>query len=361
MQAGIITIFDTANYGNRLQNYAVQKILNKMGVYSITYACEKETITGLAKIKYMIHKIFQFRLAKNSAYWKGFIPRTVMFDKFNDEFIVYKRYRKIEEIDSQLDYFVLGSDQVWNPLWYDEEKCKKEAFLLTFAENSKKVCFAPSFGIQNIPEKWKKWFKLWLGEFKYISVREDEGKKIVKELTGKDAEVLIDPTLMLDKEEWMEIAKKPKKIDLSEEYILLYFLGTISNEVKKQIDEVARRYKLRIINIMDDTNLDEYINGPSEFVYLISKAKIVMTDSFHACVFSFLFDKPFIVYERNSSNMQNMMSRIETFLNKFSLERKKVGDGFHNNLFKTGYSEGYLRLKEEREAVRHFLKISMNL
>ena len=103
-----------------------------------------------------------------------------------------------------------------------------------------------------------------------------------------------------------------------------------------------------------------YVSGPEEFIFLLSKAKLVLTDSFHACVFSFLFRKPFLVYKREDTQ-NNMMSRIDTLLKKFKLQRKFVDSGLHNELFECDYDLGYEILAKERVKVIEFLKKSMNL
>lgn len=112
---------------------------------------------------------------------------------------------------------------------------------------------------------------------------------------------------------------------------------------------------------MDYTQFNVFISGPSEFIYLIEHASLVLTDSFHACVFSFLFNKPFLVYSRQSDNMENMMSRIETFLSKFHLERKYVNSGLINDVMECDYIEGFKQLEIERKKVIEFLKMSMKI
>ena len=159
----------------------------------------------------------------------------------------------------------------------------------------------------------------------------------------------------------LEFAKVSKNIDYSKPYILTYFLGNRSEQIESDMKKYAREYNYKLYNLMDYTQFNVFISGPSEFIYLIEHASLVLTDSFHACVFSFLFNKPFLVYSRQSDNMENMMSRIETFLSKFHLERKYVNSGLINDVMECDYIEGFKQLEIERKKVIEFLKMSMKI
>lgn len=272
------------------------------------------------------------------------------------------RTQKINSLSdiSNKDYYVLGSDQVWNPRWYGTNEMKKDMFLLTFADSMKKVCFAPSFGTDSIPAEWNEWFKTYLNDIPLISVREDAGAKIVKELTDKDAEVIIDPTLMLDIHEWKKIEKCPKNIDCSQPYILSYFLGGFSNRAKRDIYVYTEKYGLNLFDIMDKNNVNLYVSGPDEFIYLIEHASLVLTDSFHACVFAFLFNRPFVVYDRAGTE-KGMTSRIDTLLSKLDIQRKYERLIAEDNLFECDYEEGHRRLQEERHKTDAFLRKSLHV
>lgn len=361
MKVGIITIFDIANYGNRLQNYAVQTVLNNYHIETVTYACENEIVTPSLKLKYFIHKAGNFKFTGRASFWKGYVSKVISFEKFNKKYITFKRYHDIKEIDCDNDYFVVGSDQVWNPTWYDENENKKYAYLLTFTEKEKKVCFSPSFGVAQLPAEWQEWFKRYLNEFDTISVREDSGAELVKELTGKTATVLIDPTLMLDQEDWNRIVERPDCVESDEEYICLYFLGAIPYSAKARINELNKTMHVKIIDICDKNVAAEKFGGPGGFVYLISHAKLVLTDSFHACVFSFLYETPFLVYERQGENVSNMMSRIETLLNTFSLQNRLAAKCPEQEVFCSDYSQGKKQLITERKKVADFLKQAMKM
>lgn len=350
----IITIYEKANYGNRLQNYAVQTILENLGFDVQTISSEKGNL--IRKAKYTIERITGYRVGGDSEYWKVIAPRLMAFERFNKKYIHTKHIRKIAQI-GEADYFAIGSDQVWNPVWYEEGDLKKELFLLAFASPEKRVCFSPSFGVEELPEEWKPWFKTQLAIFPHLAVREDAGARIIKELTGKKASVLIDPTLMLGREEWNKIATRPQNINCEKKYVLTYFVGGRSDRVNNDLQKISKELNAEIYNLLDSSQVELYRMDPGEFIYLISKATLILTDSFHACVFSFLYEKPFLVYDRNDG--YRMMSRIDTLLHKFDLERKYVDSNLANDLPEHDYKRGYDTLAEERQKFMDFLKTAM--
>lgn len=190
-KVGIITINDNNNYGNRLQNYAVQEVLKKINVEHITLKNEPATNT---KNKYLLRKI---KSLLNKGTYSKIIGRKECFEKFNANINFSSKkitpYSKLDEYD----YFVVGSDQVWNPKFGR----LRDVDLLSFAKPEQRIAFSTSFAIDELPEECKNKTKKELEKFKAISVREDRGKEIVEELTGrKDVQVLVDPTMLLTSE-----------------------------------------------------------------------------------------------------------------------------------------------------------------
>lgn len=359
MKAGIVTLGDTSmNYGNRLQHYAVGAVLQDLGVRAESIEIRDGDSFGMLWLKYWMQRLSAYHLPGDSRYWKYQAPKKIQFCRFDKKYFHSRYIRKIGDI-KKFDKFVLGSDQVWNPAWYSRNPLRKELYLLTFAKPEQKVCFAPSFGAGELPEEWKPWFKEHLSSFPRISVREESGKRIVRELTGKDAEVLIDPTLMLDAKEWLQIARSPRGVDCEKPYVLTYFLGERAIEADNLMKELGEAYGFHIYNLMDYKMPGLYRSGPREFIYLIAHAGLILTDSFHGSVFSFLFEKPFLVYERQGE-YDNMFSRIETLLDKFDLRRKYANSKLKNELLESDYSVGKMHLRAEREKVRAFLRESMN-
>lgn len=358
-KAKILTIYDpNPNYGNRLQNYAVQYVLNNLGLDVTTISVEKAKITIMEWIKYILQRMSCFHFPGNKVYWQTEFQKKVFFYAFNKKYIKTQYVKSINDIEKS-DYYVIGSDQVWNPEWYRYCPIKADAFLLTFAKPEQKVCFSPSFGVDEIGDEWKTWFAKQLSTFPQIAVREQRGAEIVKSLTGKQSVVTIDPTLMLSQEEWNQLAKSPKRIDCKKNYILTYFLGGRSERVEKDLRRFEEMTGYTTYNLLDKSFPTLYRTDPSEFIYLISHAQLILTDSFHACVFSFIYKKPFLVYNRQGG--KGMMSRINTLLNKFSLERKYVESGLVNELFECDYREGYITLELERKKLMDYLTNTMHL
>lgn len=351
MKIGVVTSYDiSGNYGNKLQNYAIIYLLSREGHQVDTIVTIRDVPVWKRKFASVVNRLTNYRLLPEQLERM----KAIATDSFNQKYLnPNMNYLDGKDVSNDYDYFVIGSDQVWNPSWYDE--LKKEAFLLTFAKPEQKICISPSFGISELPDEWKPWFKEHLSTFPKISVREKEGAKIVKDLIGKDAEVLIDPTLMMNASEWREISEKPKRVDCNKPYILTYFLGGKTEKVQEEITRYCDTYGLVEYDLQKLNKHHPYASTPGEFVYMIDHAKLVATDSFHACVFSFLFQKAFLVYARVGKE-SNMMSRITTLLETFSLERKYVSSGLENDIFECDYENGFVRLKEERARFSSFVK-----
>lgn len=357
---GVITIFDrNGNFGNKLQNYAVVKTYEKIGYKCETIVLENR-ISFPEIIKSYLHCIVRFFYNRKPIVHPYSVKRLKSYQRFDGYLNLNFDYLEGKDISGKFDFFSVGSDQVWNPSFYSYDIKRKDVYLLTFADSSKKICFSPSFGIETLPKEWKEWFAQQLNTFQYLSVREQSGANIIKELTGRNASVLIDPTMMVDAEEWKKLSRIPEKVDCSRQYILTYFLGDCELSEHQDVTKISIQYDMKVYNLLDVYQPLLYTIGPEEFLYLISHACLIATDSFHACVFSFLFNKPFIVYDRKGKN-NNMNSRISNFLSTFHLERKYANSGLENDIWEHDYTEGYKQLVIEREKVIKFLRESLGV
>ena len=226
--------------------------------------------------------------------------------------------------------------------------------MLSFAKPEQRIAFSASFAIDKLPEEFKSKAKRELEKFKAISVREYRGKEIVEELTGrKDVQVLVDPTMLLNSEEWDEVAKKPEQLK-TDKYILNYFLGEISEKRRKEIERIAKENNCEIINMLDK-NSPFYQTGPSEFLYLEKNAFLICTDSFHSSVFAILYNRPFVVFDREDANVK-MNSRLDTLLKKFKLENRWYEDKITEEQLQVDYKESYMILEGERKKAKEFLE-----
>lgn len=348
----ILTINDDNNYGNKLQNYAVQEILRKQNFKPETIN-NQIGIVGINVLKKKIKNILKKFLKNKSS------KRYNKFMEFN-KYIKYSRFyidknHISNNLNNVYDFFVTGSDQVWNPTFGR----MSDIDFLTFAPKEKRNSFSASFGISEIPDDMKEYYKEKLNGLNHISVREDSGKEIIKELTGReDVEVFVDPTMLLTAEEWDKVAKKPKQLK-TDKYILNYFLGELSEERRNEINRIAKENNCEVINILDK-NSSFYETGPSEFLYLEKNAFLICTDSFHSSVFAILYNHPFIVFEREDE-LVSMNSRIETLLRKFNLKNRKFEGKITQENLNHDYREVYEILEKEREKAENFLEKALDL
>lgn len=332
MNCEIITIISN-NYGNRLQNYALQKCLEKNQINSTT----NRVVNHKIKVN-TIEFIKRHRKKKSSDF----------FSIFN-RLINWRIVDSIEKVDSdEIDYFVAGSDQIWNPMF----KFNSDREFLCFTDKSKRIAYAASIGLSELPEKEKERYKNNIMQFKAVSVRENEAADIIEELTGKRPEVVLDPTLLLNSEEWDIVAKK-SNIKIDSPYIVKYFLGIRDKKIMDQIDEFAHKNNYQIIDI---TNEKKYLIGPSEFVYLLSNSEFNFVDSFHGTVFSMIFHKEFLSFFRPKDGCGDMNSRFSTLFQKLGGFERYV-EQFPNidNLDSLDYDEVERKLLDERKKSIDFL------
>lgn len=362
MKIGISTIIDNNNYGNRLQNYASQQVLLNMGLQPITVdvifqnkyifyskSFIKNCISGIQRILNLKNeRIKSQRLRKFKIFTNKFVPNKRMF---------ISNLKNSRSNLKDFDYFITGSDQVWNYNF----RPNLDIDFLKFVDKNKRIAYASSFGVSEIPNQYKKQYAEYLNEMNHLSVREHAGQRIIKDLTGRDSEVLIDPTMMLDKIEWLKVTSKPRCMP-KKKYLLTYVLGNQTEEFKEFIFKLAKEKNLEILNLLDPLNKDIHCVDPGEFVYLINEADVMITDSFHGAVFSILMETPFVIFERQDKEV-SMNSRIDTLVSTFNMESRlsthiKSIDDVYNIDF--SHIDGIL--KHEREKAINYLKnaFSMN-
>ena len=299
--------YGNSNFGNKLQNYAVQEILKKEGLNTVNIVnvpcLNNNKVNHTEVIKLYIKGWFRYILKgdkiKDCVDPKDPKERKKNFLEFNKKIANSKHFFSFSRLQefNKYDYYFVGSDQIWNPIYGG----LSDLDLLTFTQK-KKIAISASFGIEEIPLDYKGRVEQYISKFDAISVREEAAKSIIERITNRqDVEVLIDPTMMLQKEEWDRIVKKPKEM-LPDKYIVCYFLGTETKEYISAIHKIAAEKDCEIIDL---SNLESefYCCGPSEFVYLIKTAEFVCTDSFHASVFSILYNRPFLVFDRNGKHL----------------------------------------------------------
>lgn len=351
-KTAIVSCYFIHNYGSMLQAYATQKLLDKLNI-------ENETIniSGFlgefrkAQYSYILKsginsEIFRDRLGKaknvivkkllNNDYTRNIRQRDIKFDDFAERRIRKSQvYVSLEDLANKCsdnyETVLIGSDQLWLPA-----NIAADYYTLNFVPDKvNSVAYATSFGVSELPRDIVEMAGKFLSRIKHISVREQAGQKIIKELTGRTVPVVCDPTLLFTGEEWMEIQQKDRIIE--EPYIFCYFIG--STRIHR--DFVRRLKKETGLKIVALTHVDHYMKsdegyadytpydiGPSEFLNLIRNASYVCTDSFHSTVFSILYKKEFFEFKRYTENTkQSTNSRLDTLFDLVDIhDRMLDGD-----------------------------------
>ena len=348
MNVSIVTIYDKSNIGNRLQNYAVQETLKSIG-------CKVSTIAVVPKSKKNKQMNQLFRdLRSNDLSIRHRAQRQLKILKFNKRFIntlIVESISDLPAIARSQKFFIVGSDQVWNSLWYFSNEDK--LFLLDFVNSEKRISLSASFGIDYVPGKWRGVFKNELAKFKKISVREYAGQKLIYELTGRESSVLIDPVLYFDNTFWRNISKPATSKLLAKKYLLCYFIDS-SDSIDCAITVYAQEHNLKIVSIMKSED-KLYPISPLEFLWLIDNAAVVCTDSYHAYVFSFLFKVPSIYID---DCLLDMSSRIDSFIQTMGIYKNTI-DNIRNNDIKLPTSANYMALEKERIKFSEYINKSL--
>lgn len=383
MKIGIITLVGN-NYGNRLQNYAVQELLSKYGdVYTVK--CEKKIVSNIKKNKInrynplhikeavdsrllvnyhlssrkmnTVSRFFYYLKHKNEIK-SSIIKRNESFRAFDNKYITYESELlhlsgdDNEEWVKSYNVWVCGSDQIWNPTY---PTATRNAFL-QFAPENRRISLCASIGLSDIrsmPPEYSKWMR----GIQYMSVREKRAAEIVEELTGIQPKVFLDPTMLIPLEKWEHMADLSQTV-LPEKFAVGYFLGVREKKYLNYIKEMSNGMEYVDLLNGEAPNYMEF--GPDNVVDAIRKAEIVFVDSFHGAVFSILFHKQFVVFERSEKG-QTMNSRLQTLLERFGLENRMFKEGNLDELNKPiDYSKIDNIIEEERIRARSFLDHAMD-
>jgi hypothetical protein len=319
-KVGVVTLPGRFNYGNRLQNYAVQRIWEELGYEPESLVLgERPNAVRTAK-----------RLAKRLMGRKVTDPESLMsperlaaFDRFNGN-ITTRCLDSIEpDLRDEYALFSVGSDQVWNlaQITYNDDW-----YFLEFARPEQRVALAPSIGLDSLDAGQARRLARGVRGFDHPSVREQRGAELIKECSGIDAEVICDPTLMLAPEDWRSVSDG--RLTPSEPYVFAYLLGGVSDDARKVLGCITEHGRLRVIPLSDREKPEEPPAGPAEFIDLVDHASHVVTDSFHAAVFSCLMETPLTIVRRGGDG-GGMFSRLETLTKTLGIEEKVYGaEGF---------------------------------
>ncbi len=350
MRIGIITMHKVLNCGSALQAYALQRKLRDMGYGSeiIDYKYEDKSLSrpspGARVIAFFRNVLFGFPVTRMKRKFKAFYRRNLVLSERS-----YTR-ESIMENPPQYDLYIVGSDQVWNPRFIGDDV----NFMLAFtAPDSRKISYASSIAAGTMEAGVKDLYSRYLSRFQSISVRERSGVEIIRELTGKEASVCCDPTLLLGRDVWDSLSER-SKYRAGEKYILVYALSYMFDPfpgIYAIVDKVQKTLGLKVIFLQGrakdvlrpDSKLIKAA-GPEDFAFLFRNADFVITTSFHGACFALINDKPLIGVVDTRSGAD---SRIQSLL-----EEVGAGDSIYDYRDTVNLdSAGLLRLKGSREAL----------
>lgn len=342
---GIITMHKVLNFGSALQAYALQKKILDLGFdaeiidYIFKPCNTNKGIKGRLKknIQFILDKILGFSNEKESK----------CFTRFYEKYFALSNKKYDSKIDFNncpiYDLYMTGSDQVWNPRYIKNDP----TFMFSFVNDGSKITsYASSLATDKIPKSLEKMYFTYLSRYSRISVREETGGVLLKKLLGKTIEHVCDPTLLLSKDEWLEMAKN-SVCEIPEPYILVYNLTYSYNpypNVQKIIDEVQSLLGHRVIYLQG-----RYVDlfrkkstvirdiGPEDFLALFLNAKFVITTSFHGTAFSINFGIPFFSIVKSKDNEDD---RMMCLLNKLGLTHRAIAynqSSFNKELLTKNY------------------------
>lgn len=323
-----------------LQAYATVNLIEKMGIDYELIRYEKD-LSLSQKIRFVPRLLNRYLLNDKK---EAFIKRKGMkahpdiakydalrkkeFLKFREaRFLkfspVYRGYAQLCAGAEKYSAVMVGSDQLWSPAGLPTNYYN----LMFVPDGIRKLSYASSFGTKHIPWYQKKRTATYLNRIEHISMRENSGKDIVRELTGRDVPVVLDPVLMFDKAGWEDLIKPEREIE--EKYVFAYFLGK-NPDYRRAVTEAARSMGCKIAVLR---HMDQYIEedesfgdialydvDPARFLNLLRGAECVFTDSFHGSCFSIIHQKQFVIFKRYSDAAKHSKnSRIESLCGNLGL------------------------------------------
>jgi hypothetical protein len=313
---GIVTWFNSANPGTVFQAYALQKYINGIPQFQaelINYRYEAAYNNiifahGYGPLSWIIRLLLRYRKYKSSSFQK----KNVIY--YPKEMV---RRQDLKTINDRYDWIILGSDQLWNVGFTDFDK----TFFLDFVKGKKKGAYAPSLGKDEWPDEYKDEIKRYLADFSFIGVREKNSVNVVQELTGIPVHWSLDPTFLLNKEDWSKIARKVERGD----YIFEYSI-TKNPVIRTAAEKLSKMTGLPIIEhggIRKRVPTAKRMPHPSADTWLgyLMGAKYVVTDSFHGCAFSINTNTTFFAIAIGNG------ARIYSILELFGLQDRLLKDG----------------------------------
>ena len=315
MRIGIVTWYKNGNFGGTLQAYALMKTLQGFG-YDVEFI-NYDTSNKL--VDFMRHRAFDVRFFHSGrsrrAIW-GFVRKEL------SETPIFKDIQDVSQYSTQkFDAVICGSDQIWSSL-----SGVSPFYFLQFVNSQKRIAYAPSIGLNKIKPEYLDVFAEYVSSIPFLSVRETQGAEYIKSVTGKSAEVVLDPTLLIDKAGWNNVmsVEALKRYKLTQgRYIFCYFLGDDSN-YRAYVDALSAKTGLPVVFVSSgrkEYGKQHIVCDPTEFVGLIASAAYVLTDSYHGTIFSVNTGAKVGIFRRFSETDElNQNSRIYSIVSLLGIE-----------------------------------------
>jgi len=381
---GIVTAAKD-NFGSLLQCYATQVLLSRLGYEGVLLKRKEGRLLGLAitagrylqflvwclhhpeKLESFLAVRGQSRISRRRC---SELTERAMQEFARDYIRVESvSFGELKLLSRTPDYcaFISGSDQIWSV----QGAYRDPMSFLRFAPREKRIAFAPSFGVSEIPAYDRKEIGKYISEYDYLSVRELTGAEIIKELTGREAEVLVDPTLQLDSDFWQQASARHSGMNRHDsKYMFLYFLAPPSPVALETIKQIKMHAACDILAVSRDHSefqeLEGYRfvdGGPLDYVSLIANAALVCTDSFHATAFSMNLNTPFLSFDSQygRGHTLNTSGRLLSLLSICHLEERFITDvpDPTRSFLEMDFTESNRLLGEERKKAIHYLSTSL--
>ena len=380
-KVGIVSCYFKNNYGSALQAYATQKILDNNCIPNETINIDGNIDFKNGKKKYYLSQIFnigfiksklgmikmKFDIKLKKELRKNVRLRNEKYNQFKREFCLSAKCRSYKDLcemaKRKYTDIIVGSDQLWLPV-----NVVADYYTLNWVPDGiNKISYATSFGFSTLPLKYNNQYNKFLKKINHLSVREQSGVRLIKDIADLDAELVADPTILLTREEWERESTREKIYN--EKYILCYFLGN-NIQHRKFAERLKEETGCKIVSL---NHADEYVKysdkfcdyapfniGPREWINLINNADYVCTDSFHGTVFSILFNKIFFNFRRHSNGSKvSTNSRIDSLLKVAGISTERILKGTEDVKevlkYKIDYEEVNQNISEFRENSKMWL------
>ena len=363
-----ITWLKYNNFGTYLQAYALQQTIMSLGyanhilddssiVSSRTFSNYLKYIVGtvLAKLSFTNRKYRQLQRESDALYAR-FANRYLNIDKTSASVL--------KDADLYYDQYICGSDQIWSPML---EKHLNPYYYAHFTTN-KKIAYAASFGVEAYPEKLRDEFIALASSFATISCREEIGCCFVRDILGKEAAHVLDPTLLLSDENWRNVASSSVyKKEGNEHYMLTYFLTPNKWYVdfsRHYAAEKGLKLKTFFLRCSSIQEADEaVVAGPAEFIWLIDHADVFLTDSFHGSIFATLMDTPFFGFQRFSNENGGQNHRLMDLYRLMGIDKWFIRNKNRCDIIRTLPSMDFAMMKKNlKPAINSSIKeLSLSL